>query len=154
MLGLGNTLMGGAPTSEFTPASISSLDLWYDFSLLSGSDGDDVTGFANAGDAGSNYNLVDDEGQTGNRPNINDSEMSLRSLHFEESGDRMNLDNTYITTDKTFSFFVVYHGDTVDADTFFAGESTGVNTIGFTNQKNIKTRFNGAASGTLNAAQN
>ena len=154
MLGLGSTLTGGAALADFTAASISDLDLWYDFSLLSGSDGDDVTGFANAGDAGSNYNLVDDEGQTGNRPNINDSEMSLRSLHFEESGDRMNLDNTYITTDKTFSFFVVYHGDTVDADTFFAGESTGVNTIGFTNQKNIKTRFNGAASGTLNAAQN
>ena len=37
MLGLGNTLMGGAPPSEFTAASISSLDLWYDFSTVTGS---------------------------------------------------------------------------------------------------------------------
>ena len=43
MLGLGNTLSGGAALSTaFTAASISDLDLWYDFSLLSGSDGDDV----------------------------------------------------------------------------------------------------------------
>jgi hypothetical protein len=155
MLGLGSTLTQATVASAaFTAASISDLDLWYDFSTLSGSDEDDVTGFANAGGAGSNYNLVDDEGTTANRPQINDSELSLRSLHFGSGGDRMNLDNTYITTDKTFSFFVVYHGDSTDADTFFAGESAGVNTIGFTNQKNIKTRFNGAASGTLNAAQN
>ena len=154
MLGLGNTLAGGAPAPEFTAASISSLNLWYDFSTLSGSDGADVESFANAGDAGSDYNLVDDEGVTTNRPQINDGELSLRSLHFGSGGDRMNLSNTYITTSQTFSFFVVYHGDSTDADTFFAGESTGVNTIGFTNQKNIKTRFNGAASGTLNAAQN
>ena len=40
MLGLGNTLLGGAVSAEFTAASISSLDLWYDFSTLTGSDGD------------------------------------------------------------------------------------------------------------------
>ena len=154
MLGLGNILTGGAALSEFTAASISSLDLWYDFSLLSGDDGTDVTGVTNLGDGGSNYNLVDDAGETGNRPQINDGELSLRSLHFGSGGDRMNLANTYITTSQTFSFFIVYHGDSTDADTLFAGESTGVNVIGFTNQKNIKTRFNGAASGTLNAAQN
>jgi hypothetical protein len=152
-LGIGVIRTTFADTA-FTAASISDLDLWYDFSTLSGSDGDDVTGFANAGGAGSNYDLVDDEGTTANRPQINDTELSLRSLHFGSGGDRMNLDNTYITTDKTFSFFVVYHGDSTDADTFFAGESAGANTIGFTNQKNVKTRFNGSASGTLNPAQN
>ena len=156
MLGLGNSITGGAALdTAFTAASISSLDLWYDFSLLSGSDGDDVTGFANGGDGGSTYNLVDDEGQGAtNRPQINDSEMSLRSLHFGSGGDRMNLDNTYITTDNTFSFFVVYHGDSTDADTFFAGAGNALNRIGFTNQKNIFTRFNGAASAPTNNAQN
>ena len=65
-----------------------------------------------------------------------------------------NLDNTYITTGTPLSFFVVYHGDSTDADTFFAGESSALNRIGFTNQKNIFTRFNGAASSPTNAGQN
>ena len=55
MLGLGNTLTGGSPPQKFTAASISSLDLWYDFSTLTGSNGDAVSSFANAGDGGSDY---------------------------------------------------------------------------------------------------
>ena len=43
--------------SAFSPSDISNLDLWYDFSTLTGSDGDAITSFANGGNAGSDYNL-------------------------------------------------------------------------------------------------
>tara|TARA_R110002020_G_scaffold224_8_gene1101 strand:- start:445 stop:1242 length:798 start_codon:yes stop_codon:yes gene_type:complete len=147
MLGLGNTLTGGSPPQKFTAASISSLDLWYDFSTLTGSNGDAVSSFANAGDGGSDYDLS--QGTGAQQPNLDTSELSLNSLDFDD--DKFQLANAYLTTDQTFSIFIVYEVDaTGDVDTFIAGSTTGANQFGVYNQKNITTRFNADAGGSLN----
>ena len=65
----------------FTAASISNLDLWYDFSTVTGSNGDAVSSFANAGGAGSDYNLSQGTGSI--QPNVDTSELSLNSLNFD-----------------------------------------------------------------------
>ena len=58
----------------FTAASISNLDLWYDFSTLSEEDGTAVSSFANAGAAGSNYDLSQGTGAV--QPNVDNNEIS------------------------------------------------------------------------------
>ena len=148
MLGLGNTLSGGAALSTaFTAASISDLDLWYDFSTLTGSNGDAVSSFANAGAGGSNYDLS--QGTGGVQPNLDTSELALNSLDFDN--DKFQLANAYLTTDQTFSIFIVYEVDaTGDVDTFIAGSTTGANQFGVYNHKNVTTRFNADVTGSLN----
>ena len=147
MLGLGNTLAGGAPAPEFTAASISNLDIWYDFSTITGSNGDAQASLANAGNAGSNYNLAQTNAAL--RPTLDTSELALNSLDFD--ADKFQLDNAYLTTSKTFSIFLVYEVDaTADLDIFLAGTTTGSNQFGVFNHKNIITRFNAAESGSLN----
>ena len=152
MLGLGNTLMGGAPTSEFTAASISSLDLWYDFSTLTGSDGDAVSSFANGGDAGSDYNLS--QGTAGRRPLLETGDMALNSVKFDNNDDRLSLDNVYVTTDQTFTFFVVFETGQAGTDIFMGGDNT-VNNENFislagANGVAIQTRFKGVTGGSNN----
>ena len=147
MLGLGNTLMGGAPPPEFTAASISDLDLWYDFSTVTGSNGDAQTSFANAGAGGSDYDLSQGTGSL--QPNLDTSELALNSLDFD--ADRFDLANAYLTTGQTFSIFIVYEVDaTGDVDTFMAGSTTGANQFGVYNHKNVTTRFNADVTGSLN----
>jgi len=148
MLGLGTTLSGGAALpAAFTAASISSLDLWYDFSTLTGSNGDAVSSFANAGDGGSDYDLS--QGTGGVQPNLDTGELSLNSLDFDN--DKFQLANAYLTTDQTFSIFIVYEVDaTGDVDTFIAGSTTGANQFGVYNHKNVTTRFNADVTGSLN----
>ena len=150
MLGLGNTLMGGAPPSEFTAASISDLDLWYDFSTVTGSNGDAQTSFANAGAGGSDYDLSQGTGSL--QPNLDTSELALNSLDFD--ADRFDLANAYLTTGQTFSIFIVYEVDaTGDVDTFMAGSTTGANQFGVYNHKNVTTRFNADVTGSLNSVE-
>ena len=147
MLGLGNTLSAGVALDEFTAASISSLDLWYDFSTLTGSNGDAVSSFANAGDGGSNYDLSQGTGSV--QPNLDTSELALNSLDFDN--DKFQLANAYLTTDQTFSIFIAYEVDaTGDVDTFIAGSTTGANQFGVYNHKNVTTRFNADVTGSLN----
>ena len=148
MLGLGTTLSGGAALpAAFTAASISGLDLWYDFSPVTGSNGDAVASFANAGDGGSNYDLSQGTGSV--QPNLDTSELSLNSLDFDN--DKFQLANAYLTTDQTFSIFIVYEVDaTGDVDTFIAGSTTGANQFGVYNHKNVTTRFNADVTGSLN----
>ena len=153
MLGLGNTLMGGAPPSEFTAASISSLDLWYDFSTVTGSNGDAVSSFANAGAGGSNYDLSQGTGSL--QPNLDTSELGLNSLDFDD--DRFDLANAYLTTDKTFTFFCVFEMDAMSTsagvDTLFGGSSGDANMIGIYNNRNVTTRFNAGETSSLNTIE-
>ena len=148
MLGLGTTLSGGAALpAAFTAASISGLDLWYDFSTLTGSNGDAVSSFANAGDGGSDYDLS--QGTGSQQPNLDTGELALNSLDFDD--DKFQLANAYLTTDQTFSIFIVYEVDaTGDVDTFIAGSTTGANQFGVYNHKNVTTRFNADVTGSLN----
>tara|TARA_R100001443_G_scaffold114183_1_gene129796 strand:+ start:33 stop:827 length:795 start_codon:yes stop_codon:yes gene_type:complete len=150
MLGLGNTLLGGAVSAEFTAASISSLDLWYDFSTLTGSDGDAVSSFDNGGDAGSDYNLG--QSTAGRRPTLETGDMSLNSLKFDNSDDRLALDNVYVTTDQTFSVFIVFETGQSGTDVFVGGSAGDQNHIQLAgaNGVAIQTRFTGTSGGSAN----
>ena len=143
--------------SAFSPSDISNLDLWYDFSTISGSTGDNVTSFANAGLGGSNYNLS--QSTADDYPTLNTSEMGLNCLDFQSGSttldDSLDLANTYTTTGQTFSIFVVYEiSATGDTDTFLGGSSGGVNQFGVYNQKNITLRCNGEGGVSTNAVVN
>ena len=151
MLGLGSTLMGGAPPSEFTAASISDLDLWYDFSTLTGSDGDDVSSFANAGDGGDDYDLTQSTADL--KPHLETNDMALNSIKFDNSNDRLDLDNVYVTTGQTFTFFVVFETGQAGSDVFLAGDDTTTHNfirLAGANGVAIQTRFTGVTSGSAN----
>jgi len=153
MLGLGNTLSGGAALDEFTAASISSLDLWYDFSTVTGSNGDAQASFTNAGDGGSDYDLAQSDADK--KPNLDTSELGLNSLDFDD--DRFELANAYLTTDKTFTFFCVFEMDAMSGsagvDTLFGGSSADANMIGIYNALNVTTRFNAEVTSGLNTIE-
>tara|TARA_R100000388_G_C7205542_1_gene140796 strand:+ start:27 stop:845 length:819 start_codon:yes stop_codon:yes gene_type:complete len=149
MLGLGNSITGGAALSGFAPADFGSLDIHYDFSTLTGNDGDAVASFANAGEGGSNYNLS--HSNAVQQPQVSTDEMNLNSLHFD-GDDRMQMANTYLTTDKTFTFFCVFTSDNMATDTFFAGNDAGNDQIGIFNNQNVTTRFNSNAGASHNSA--
>ena len=147
MLGLGNNISSGVVLSGFTAASISNLDLWYDFSTVTGSNGDAQASFANAGLGGSDYDLA--QSTAGLRPTLDTSELSLNSLDFD--ADKFQLANASLTPDKTFSIFIVYEVDaTGDVDHFFGGSSTDRNIFGVYNNLNVTTRFNAEATSSLN----
>ena len=155
MLSLGLKIGLGSPrvrNTGFAPSDISNLDLHYDFSTLTGSNGDAVSSFANAGGAGSSYNLSQSTG--GSQPTLNTSELSLNSVDFA-SGDFLELGSNYTTTGETFTIFVVYEVDaTADIDTFMAGDSGAINQFGVYNHKNVTTRFNGnEGAGSLNGIE-
>lgn len=139
--------MGG-----FEPSDISNLDIHYDFSKLSGSNGDAVAAATNLGGGGSNYNLA--QGTGANQPTLNTSELSLNSVDFT-SNDFLELASDYTTTGETFSIFVVYEVDaTGDSDTFIAGSSSAINQFGVFNNKNVTTKFNGnEGAATINGAE-
>jgi hypothetical protein len=68
--------------SGFLPSDISNLDLWYDFSTISGSNGDAQASFANAGLGGSDYDLA--QTNSAIRPTLDTSELELNSLDFDD----------------------------------------------------------------------
>ena len=138
--------------SGFALADIGNLDLHYDFSLLSGSNGDNVTSFANSGGGGSDYDLS--QSNAAFYPTLDTSELSLNSVDFG-TGDFLELGSNYTTTGEAFTIFVVYEVDsTSDVDTFIAGDSGAINQFGVYNHKNVSTRFNGnEAAATTNAVE-
>ena len=154
MLGLGSSISTAA-LREFSPSDFGSLDIWYDFSLLAGADDDDIASFANGGGAGSDYNLA--QSTASKRPHISTDEMQLNSARFNNAAAmQFALDNTYLSTDKTFTIFMVVRVDDVGTtiqENLLAGETTGASQISSFNNRNITLRFNGAVnSGSLNGA--
>ena len=153
MLGLGNSITGGAALSEFAPANFGNLDLHYDFSLLSGSDGDAIASFANGGAAGSDYNLA--QSTSGARPTIDTSAMAANSVAFDNSNDKLDSANAYVTTDQTFTFFCVFETGQAGEDMFFAGDvGDNLNFIKLigSNGVAINTKFVGNTAGSNNSA--
>ena len=142
MLGLGNTLSGGVALDEFTAASISSLDLWYDFSALTGSDEDEISDVSNKGDGGSNYDLAPPGAEI---PTLDTSTLNLNSIKFDNGGERFQLDNHYTTTGQTFSIFVVYKRTNItDTDLFLAGQTSGRNQFYlYSNNRTVVLKCNG-----------
>jgi len=154
MLGLGNSIIGGAALdTAFVPADFGNLDLHYDFSLLSGSDGDGISSFANRGAAGSDYDLR--QTTASNQPTIDTSAMAANSAAFDNSNDKLDSQNAYITTDQTFTFFVVFETGQAGADAFFAGDvGDNLNFIQLAgaNGVAIQTKFVGNTAGSNNNA--
>ena len=142
MLGLGNTLSAGVALDEFTAASISSLDLWYDFSALTGSDEDEISDVSNKGDGGSNYDLAPPGAEI---PTLDTSTLNLNSIKFDNGGERFQLDNHYTTTGQTFSIFVVYKRTNItDTDLFLAGQTSGRNQFYlYSNNRTVVLKCNG-----------
>ena len=160
MLGLGNSITGGAALdTAFAPADFGNLDIHYDFSLLSGSNGDAISAFANGGAAGSDHDLV--QVTAVRRPTIDTSAMAANSASFDNSDDRLHLSNLYLTTDKTFTFFCVFETGRAGSDVFFAGDSptdgsTGGNNLNFiqlagANGVAIQSKFVGNTAGSNNS---
>ena len=153
MLGLAMTLAGGAPTSEFAPANFGSLDLHYDFSQLTGSNGDAVTSFANAGDGGSDYDLS--QSTASKKPTLDTSAMALNCTAWDNANDRLTMANIYTTTDKTFTLFFVFETGQAGTDIFLGGASgSSINFINLAgaNGVAIQTRFTGNVAGTNNGS--
>tara|TARA_R100000315_G_scaffold49767_1_gene23928 strand:- start:197 stop:997 length:801 start_codon:yes stop_codon:yes gene_type:complete len=155
MLGLGNSITGGAQhyDTAFAPADFGNLDIHYDFSLLSGSNGDGIASFANGGAAGSDYNLAQSTGSL--QPTIDTSAMAANSAAFDNSNDKLDAANPYITTDQTFTFFVVFETGQAGSDAFFAGDvGDNLNFIQLAgaNGVAIQTKFVGNTAGSNNSA--
>ena len=154
MLGLGNSIIG-TPWLEsgFTPASLGNLDVHYDFSLLTGSDGDGISSFVNAGEAGSDYDLAQSTGS--NQPTLDTSSMAANSAAFDNSNDRLDSSNPYVTTGKTFTFFVSFETGQAGADVYMGGDvGDNLNFVQLAgaNGVAIQTKFNGDLDGTNNTS--
>ena len=154
MLGLGNSMTGGAALdTAFAPADFGNLDLHYDFSLLSGSNGDGIASFSNGGAAGGDYDLR--QTTASNQPTIDTSSMAANSAAFDNSNDKLDAANPYVTTDQTFTFFVVFETGQAGADAFFAGDvGDNLNFIQLAgaNGVAIQTKFVGNTAGSNNSA--
>ena len=123
MLGLGLSLpQTSALFGGFKPSDISNLDLHYDFSTVGSeyADGDSVTSWTNIGLGGSNYNIQGG----GTKDPVADTVGGMGSLDScRFSSSRFDMDNTYLTTGKTYTLFGAYKRDDLDdTDTLFAGE--------------------------------
>ena len=137
----------------FEPADFGSLDLHYDFSLETGSNGDEIDRVVNRGAGGSAYDIVQDT--SANRPTLNTTAMSLNSGQFDNSNDKLDSGTAYVTTDQTFTFFCVFETGQAGADVFFAGDvSNNLNFIQLAgaNGVAIQTKFVGNTAGSNNAA--
>ena len=80
--------------------------------------------------------------------------MALNSVKFDNNDDRLSLDNVYVTTDQTFTFFVVFETGQAGTDIFMGGD-TGANNENFislagANGVAIQTRFTGTSGGSAN----
>lgn len=135
--------MGG-----FEPADISNLDIHYDFSLLSGSDGAAVSDVSNLGAAGSDYDMS--QGTEALQPTIDASTLNAKSLEFANDGDRLNLDNPYTTTGETFTIWLAYKvSNTTDTDALAGGISGSNNGLfRYSNANAIIFKCNGDGNNT------
>jgi len=149
-IGLGSPRVRGA---SFAPADFGNLDLHYDFSKLTGSDGDAISSFANEGAGGSAYNLSQSTGAS--QPTLSTSAMSANSASFDNSNDRLDSGSAYVTTDQTFTFFCVFETGQAGTDAFFAGDvGNNLNFIQLAgaNGVAIQTKFVGNTAGSSNSS--
>tara|TARA_R100000234_G_scaffold35132_1_gene20870 strand:+ start:493 stop:1269 length:777 start_codon:yes stop_codon:yes gene_type:complete len=107
MLGLGLSVShvslpeGYLELSEL--ANYADLDVWFDFSTLTGSHGDEVTAATNLGQSGSGKNI----NSNGGDPTLDTSTMNRNSIAFD-GNDYLNMAATYTTTGKAHTFFMVF----------------------------------------------
>jgi hypothetical protein len=132
--------------AAFTPESVSNLDLYYDFSTLSGTAGDDILTFVNGGIAGTDYNLAG--GTATKRPTIDNTTLEKPCARFD-GNDRFTLDNAYATSDETFTVFWVIKKDSVSESDLLIGGTEGapINKLNPATANALVTQFNGEVDG-------
>lgn len=121
MIGLGISAVKSIVASGLSsPLDIDGLMGYFDFSTLSGNDGDACPlPVTNLGSAGSASNVTAINGG----PLINDSLLSLRSLDFDGVNDRVIIDTNMVTTGKPMTLFAVFNSDNGTADCFFTKDT-------------------------------
>ena len=126
MLGLGTTL-ACQPTaliykelSELT--NYSDLDVWFDFSTVSGTHATELSSFTNAATGAgtpSDYNITGNAGD----PTIDRVTMSRPSVAFDGTDDILNMANDYETSGKAFTVFWVGQRADVSNEFLFASQA-------------------------------
>lgn len=88
------------------------LDLHYDFSLLTGSSGAEVTNASNLGQ-GSSLDITSNAGA----PTLDGAiAFGKRSVKFDAADEILNMEAEYTTTNKAFTFFIVFNKADVSND--------------------------------------
>jgi len=122
MLGLGASSTSIASANIYKElselANYADLDLHYDFSLLTGDNGDEVTAVTNLGAGGATYN-IDSNDVT---PLLDTTTLSRSSVLFDTNNDVLNMAAEYTTTGKAFTLFVVFQKDDTSKDVVIAAD--------------------------------
>ena len=116
MLGLGTSLTSIDSANIYRElselANYADLDLHYDFSLLTGTDGTEITSERNLGQ-GSSLDITSNTGA----PTLDASTaFSRRSAKFDASDEILNMEAEYTTTNKAFTLFIVFNKADVSND--------------------------------------
>lgn len=109
MLGLGTSLTSIDNANIYRElselANYADLDLHYDFSLLTGTDGTEITSASNLGQ-GSSLDITSNTGA----PSLDASiAFGRNSVKFDASDEILNMEAEYTTTNKAFTFFIVFN---------------------------------------------
>ena len=143
MLGLGSSIISGTVLSGISsPLDLGDLNLYYDFSTTTGSNGATIDTFANAGTSGSDYDLTA-HATSSKRPTIDTSTLGIRSAQF--TNDRFTTDNVYVTTGETFTIFYIMKKGSVSAnDAWVTGtEGTPANELRHATARALQIQCNG-----------
>ena len=122
MLGLGASSTSIASANIYKELSelenYADLDIHFDFSLLTGANGDEVTAVTNLGAGGATYNI--DSNVT--TPLLDTTTLSRNSVLFNTSNDVLNMAAEYTTTGKAYTLFVVFQKDDTSKDVVISAD--------------------------------
>ena len=125
MLGLGTVVTSidsGQIYKELSELSnYADLDIHFDFSTLTGAHGDEVTAVTNLGKTGANNDIDSNEGT----PLLDRTTLSRSCVVFDGSNEVLDLANSYTTTGKPCTFFIVFQRDDVSNDYVVANADDG-----------------------------
>lgn len=110
MLGLGTSLTSIDSASIYRElselANYGDLDLHYDFSLLTGAHEVRVASASNRGQGGGTLDITSVTGA----PTVDASTaFSRKSVKFDTADEILNMDSEYTTTNKAFTFFIIFN---------------------------------------------
>ena len=149
MLGLGTSatsIDSGTIYKELSElANSADLDVHFDFSKLTGTHGDAVAAAANLGQADV---TIDAKNGT---PTLDTTTMSRNSVSFDGTDDILKMSGAYTTTNKAFTFFIVFNklDDTNDVAVAAAYNSEEDYFIIKDSGNDIATRFNNETGVTI-----
>lgn len=128
MLGLGTSVTSidsGQIYKELSElGNYADLDVYFDFSTLTGDHGDEVSAATNLGQGGSTNNIDSNSGT----PSLDRSTMSRASVAFDGANDVLNMANAYTTSAKSFTvFFIIQRANVGNEYTFVSSTTTTTN---------------------------